>query len=308
MAKKTFEEVACAWKTEKRLYIKKTSYAAYVHLLNKHLLPWFSAQSSLDEKTVQEYVNGKLKEGLGEKTVKDSLIVLKMILRFGWKNGALPQFDYKVIFPTTAEKYRCLPVLQLQDQKKLCFYLLNNPTPRNLGILICMQSGLRIGEVCGLMWQDIDLSAGEIHVRRTVSRIWLSDGDEKQNELHIGTPKTLSSVRDIPLSRNLAAIVRLLKKKKSPTSYVLSDAEIPLEPRYYRDYFRNLLCRLGIPPIRFHALRHTFATRCIESGCDYKTVSVILGHSSLATTMDLYVHPGFAEKKKAIEKMARALG
>ena len=88
--------------------------------------------------------------------------------------------------------------------------------------------------------------------------------------------------------------------------YVVSNAPVPLEPRYYRDYFRRLLTKLNIPPIRFHALRHSFATRCIESKCDYKTVSVILGHSSLATTMDLYVHPGYKEKKLAIERMSKA--
>ena len=102
-------------------------------------------------------------------------------------------------------------------------------------------------------------------------------------------------------------MIRPLRKVMSDDFYVVSNGADPLEPRYYRDYFRKILLQLGIPPIRFHALRHSFATRCIESKCDYKTVSVILGHSSLATTMDLYVHPMYREKKIAIEKMSRGL-
>ena len=102
-------------------------------------------------------------------------------------------------------------------------------------------------------------------------------------------------------------IVQPLRKVMADDFYVISNAVTPLEPRYYRDYFRKLLASLGIPPTRFHALRHSFATRCIESKCDYKTVSVILGHSSLATTMDLYVHPGFEEKKRCVNRMAKSL-
>lgn len=103
-------------------------------------------------------------------------------------------------------------------------------------------------------------------------------------------------------------IVRPLRKVMADDFYIVSNADTPLEPRYYRDYFQKLLSKIGILPTRFHALRHSFATRCIESRCDYKTVSVILGHSSLATTMDLYVHPGQKEKKKVIEKMCKSLG
>ena len=93
----------------------------------------------------------------------------------------------------------------------------------------------------------------------------------------------------------------------NPDCFVITNSEEPLETRYLRDYFNRLMADLGLPAVRFHALRHSFATRCIESRCDYKTVSTILGHASLATTMDLYVHPGFDDKKRVIEKMSRGL-
>ena len=114
-------------------------------------------------------------------------------------------------------------------------------------------------------------------------------------------------MRDIPITRALADIIRPLRRIVNPDFYVISNATEPLEPRYYRDYYRKVLDKLDIPRTRFHALRHSFATRCIESKCDYKTVSAILGHASITTTLDLYVHPGYTEKKKCIDRMARAL-
>ena len=134
-----------------------------------------------------------------------------------------------------------------------------------------------------------------------------SGREQRSYTLSVGTPKTLTSLRDIPISRELMKTIRPLRKVMKDDFFVASNAEAPLESRYYRDYFRKLLGELGIPPVRFHALRHSFATRCIENKCDYKTVSVLLGHASISTTLDLYVHPGYSEKKKCIDRIARRL-
>lgn len=304
----TFTQVATLWKADKRQYVKTSSYAAYLQHLNKHILPCFGSHTSISEKDVQDYVNKMLQQGLALKTVKDSILILKMIHRYGERMGAWPQLNFRIHYPTSAEEPKVLPVLTMSQQLRLIRYLRDNFSFRNLGLLICLHSGLRIGEICGLQWEDLDLTTGEIHVRKTVSRIWICDGEERSYTLSIGTPKTTASVRDIPITRSLAEIIRPLKKIINPAFYVVSNASQPLEPRYYRDYYIKVLRELGIPPIRFHALRHSFATRCIESKCDYKTVSVILGHASITTTLDLYVHPGYMEKKKCIDRMARALG
>ena len=304
----TFKDVAALWKAEKRLYVKRSSYAIYVHLLNRHLLPRFAAHSRFAPEDIQSLVNDHLAAGLSVKTIRDELLVLRMVLRFGASLQAWQPVDCHPRFPTTAGRRRELPLLTMPQQKRLLRYLGDNFSFRNLGLLICLHSGLRIGEVCGLQWKDLDVGAGEIHVRKTVSRLWLRDGDERAYELQIGTPKTPSSVRDIPFTKELAAVIRPLRKVMNPEYFVASNAAAPLEPRYYRDYFHKLLRKLDIPPVRFHAPRHSFATRCIESRCDYKTVSVLLGHSSISTTLDLYVHPGHDEKKKCIERMWKGLG
>ena len=306
----SFTQVASLWKADKRRWVKPSTYAIYVQTLNKHILPFFRNPShgEMSEELIQHFADSLLEQGLSPGSTRDALSILKMILRYGEKLSAWPHLLYDIHFPTTMEQKAEVPVLSAADQRKLLAYLGRNFSFRNLGIYICLYSGLRIGEVCALQWKDLDVAAGVIHVSKTVQRIWLSDGDERCYSLVVGSPKTASSVRDIPICKELMKVIRPLRKVMDGEYYVVSNAPGPLEPRYYRDHFRKTLSACGIPAIRFHALRHSFATRCIESKCDYKTVSVILGHSSLSTTMDLYVHPGFAEKKKAIEKMARTLG
>ena len=305
----TFTQVVGLWKADKRRWVKPSSYAVYVQITNKHILPFFGALQAgdLTEETIQRFADGLLEHGLSLHTVRDTLIILKMILRFGEKLSAWPHILYDVHFPSTVQNPSGIPLLPPGDQKKLLTYLRGNFSFRNLGIQICLYSGLRIGEVCALQWKDLDVAAGVIHVSKTVQRIGFSDGEEREYFLLVGPPKTASSVREIPICKELMRLLRPLRKVMADEFYVVSNAAEPLEPRYYRAYFRRTIEHLGLAPVRFHALRHSFATRCIESKCDYKTVSVILGHSSLATTMDLYVHPGFAEKKKAIEKMAGAM-
>lgn len=303
----TFTQVAALWKADKRQYVKKSSYAAYVQHLNKHILPYFGSRNSFSSDDIQLFANSLIKQGLALNTIKDCILILKMVLRYGERLGVWAHIDCRVHYPATNEEHRSIPVLTRQQQQRLMQYLQDNFSFRNLGLYICIQSGLRIGEICALQWKDIDLATAEIHVSKTVSRVWISDGEEREYSVSVDTPKTASSVRDIPITRELTTILKSLRKVVNPDYYLVSNEPAPLEPRYYRDYFLKILAKLDIPPIRFHALRHSFATRCIESKCDYKTVSVILGHASIATTLDLYVHPGYNEKKKCIDRMAKSL-
>ena len=307
MKHKTFNEVAALWKADKRQYVKKSTYSIYSQLCNSYILPEFGGNPVLNENSIQAFANRLLARGYAIKTVKDTMLVLKMIIRYGEKLGAWPHVEFQLRYPTLAEVPRTIVTLSDKHLNMLLRHLREHISFKNLGVLICLHSGLRIGEVCGLQWKDLDMADGVIRVNKTVQRITICDGPIREDYVAVDVPKTASSVREIPIAREVKEMIRPFKKMMPFDYYVISGGPQPLEPRTYRRYFKHLLGELGIPPIRFHGLRHSFATRCIQSKCDYKTVSVLLGHSSISTTLDLYVHPGYAEKKKCIDRLARAM-
>jgi integrase len=275
-------------------------------LIENHLLPVFGNCQVIEEAQVQTFVLQKLEQGLSQKTIKDMLIVLKMILKFGAKNKWMTYNPFDIQFPTERESHQ-LEVLSRTNQKKIMNYIQDHFTFRNLGVYICLSSGMRIGEICALTWEDIDVNTGIISVRRTIQRIYTVEDGTRKTELVLDTPKTKNSMRDIPISRDLLRILKPIKKVVNNSFYVLTNDAKPTEPRTYRSYYELLMQELEMPKLKFHGLRHSFATRCIESKCDYKTVSVLLGHSNISTTLNLYVHPNMEQKKKAIEQMLKSL-
>ena len=303
---KTINQITEEWKEEKKKYVKKSTYAAYQLLIQNHIKPYFGDLYEVNEEKVQQFVFDKLDAGLREKTIRDIIIVLKMILKFGIKNGYLEYVQIDVKFPSKQDK-KNLDVLSKADQKKFMEHLRNNFTFKNLGIFICLSTGMRIGEICGLRWCDVDTAEGVIKVRHTLQRIYIIEGETRHTELLLDTPKTANSVRDIPMSSELLKMLKSLNKVVNENYYVISNDIKPIEPRTYRNYYKKLCKQLDIPELKFHGLRHSFATRCIESKADYKTVSVLLGHSNISTTLNLYVHPNKEQKKKTIDKMLRSL-
>ena len=306
MKTKTIREIALAWKSDKQRYVKQSTYAAYVLILENHILPSFGECRVLSEQLVQDFVLKKLNSGLSIKTVKDLLVVLKMVMKFGVKNKWTDYCEWDIKYPTT-ENHKDIEVLTVEHHKKILDFIQQNFTFRNLGIYISLTTGLRIGEICGLKWEDIDIASGTISVKRTIERIYIAEGNHKRTELIINTPKTKNALRDIPITKELLTMIKPLKRVMNDNFYVLTNDEKPTEPRTYRNYYHRLMKRLNIPRLKYHGLRHSFATRCIESNCDYKTVSVLLGHSNITTTLNLYVHPNMEQKKRCIAKMLKSL-
>ncbi|MNK63564.1 Transposase [compost metagenome] len=303
---KTFAQIVELWKKDKQLYVKKSSFSAYVLLLENHLLPKFAEVSSIEEEEVQQFVFQKLEQGLSQKSIKDVLIVLKMVMKFGAKYKWIQYTPFDIQYPTVREN-QSIEVLTRTHQKKVMSYIQEHFTFRNLGVYICLCSGMRIGEICALTWEDIDTDNGIINIRKTIQRIYIIEDGKRRTELLLDTPKTKNSIREVPMSRDLLRMLKPFKKIVNPLFFVLTNDAKPTEPRTYRSYYKNLMKQLEIPEIKFHGLRHSFATRCIESKCDYKTVSVLLGHSNISTTLNLYVHPNLEQKKKAIDQMFKAL-
>ena len=303
---KQLVEVIELWKVDKKQYVKKSSYSAYMLLIENHLLPVFGDKYVIEEPDVQGFVFQKLEKGLSHKTIKDILIVLKMVLKFGAKKKLFDYTPFEVQFPTEREKSN-IEVLSRSDQRKIMNHIQEHFTFRNLGVYICLTAGMRIGEICALSWEDIDTDRSVISVNKTIQRIYVIEDGVRRTELILDTPKTKNSIRDIPISKELLKILKPFKKIVNSSYFVLTNDAKPTEPRTYRSYYKNFMSELQMPDLKFHGLRHSFATRCIESNCDYKTVSVLLGHSNISTTLNLYVHPNMEQKKKAIEQMFKGL-
>lgn len=303
---KMIVDIIGLWKEDKKQYVKKSTYSAYMLLIENHILPVFGSQCGIEEDEVQKFVFQKLKEGLGQKSIKDILIVLKMILKFGAKNKFFEYQQIDIKFPTEREKQE-IEVLSKANQRKIMNYIQEHFTFKNLGIYICLSSGIRIGEICALTWKDINTDTGTISIRTTLQRIYVIENENRHTELVLDTPKTKHSIRDIPMTKDLLKMLKPIKKVVNNNFYVLTNDSKPTEPRTYRNYYIKLMKELDIPTLKFHGLRHSFATRCIESNCDYKTVSVILGHSNISTTLNLYVHPNLEQKKKCIDQMSKIL-
>ena len=189
--------------------------------------------------------------------------------------------------------------IQIFDKKHqiaLINHLQTEINHKNFGILLCIHTGLRIGELCALQWKDINFAAKLLSVDKTMIRTYTREDGSK---LHITSPKTRSSMRNVPLNSWIMQYATLLQGEDD--HYILTNKPSYIEPNKYRLYYNKMLKNLELPHLTFHALRHTFATRCIECGCDYKSLSELLGHSNVSITMNIYVHPQMELKRKCVE-------
>lgn len=187
----------------------------------------------------------------------------------------------------------------MTNQIALINHLQTEISYKNFGILLAIHTGIRIGELCALKWSDINFDCQLLHINKTMSRLYTKkDG----SRLVITSPKSKASIRAIPLNKWIMQFAVLLRGE--PDEYIITGREQHIEPNKYRLFYNRVLKELELPHHKFHALRHTFATRCIECGCDYKSLSQLLGHSNVAITMSMYVHPQLELKRKCVELLA----
>lgn len=249
-------------------------------------------------------VGGKSGNGLSAKTVTDVLSLIRNILRFAIRKGK------KVPCDGTAVQIKNSPsqmrIFSKTEQEQLCKYLYDNLTPCNIGILTCLFTGLRIGEICALRWEDFSVKDQTIHVHQTLQRLQSKDTPEHKTKVVITSPKSMCSLRTIPIPDALLEI--LIRYKSVDKGFVLTNSDsIFIEPRTMQNHFKKVLKASGIEKANFHTTRHTFATRCIELGFDVKTLSEILGHATVNITMNRYVHPTLELKRENMEKLSSLL-
>lgn len=309
--KSTFIDVASIWLEKIKKGIKDQSYFKYANIIEKHLKTSSLANISISRLTSEKIAtflkekekSGKLsgQGGLAPSTIKTIIYIIRATIQFAVSTKLCKPLDLTEIKCKDKEK-RQIVVLGKQDQIILEKYLLSRLNIRKLGIIICLYTGLRIGEVCGLMWENIDLKNKQISIVRTVQRIKNMDpSTANKTKLICSTPKSQTSKRVLPLPDFLIPLLSTYKKESD--YFLLSQKKSPMEPRVYEYFFVRLLKKCSINHVKFHVLRHTFATRAIESGMDIKSLSELLGHASVDVTLSIYVHSSIELKRKSIENL-----
>lgn len=305
--------VAARWESTLSGQVKESTFVKYHVTIVNHLLPALGHLSveEMSHEIIETFALRLLRgEGTGGKplaprTVSDILSVLRSILRFARRNGAQVPCDGSSV------RIRRPPVeirvLSRQEQEILRQYLFNNRSPRNIGILLSLFAGLRVGEVCALRWEDIQLEERVLHIRHTMQRIQNLDPMGPRTHVVITAPKSVTSARTIPLPEDLIQIMTELPGPRR--GFFLTGEENHFaEPKVMQDHFARVLARCGIGDANYHALRHTFATRCVELGFDVKSLSELLGHSTVSMTMDRYVHPTMEHKRENMQLLSGLLG
>lgn len=304
----TFEALAGLWLSDIKIKVKESTYTRYYRIVQSYLFPIFKNQllSKIDSGFLKGLTEQLLSEGgikkapLSPKTVSDILCVLKAIFQYG-RNHDYPCPDPgQLRYPQ--KKSKSIKILTEKNRIELERLLLNAEDTTSLGILFTMFTGVRIGELCGLRWEDIDFHNLTVCVSRTIERIAdLNPQTTSRTKIVISEPKTESSIRVIPLPEFLAEY--LLGRRCDPECYLLTGNRKHTEPHQFYIRYQRYLEQHGIENYTFHALRHTFATRCVEIGFDTKSLSEILGHSDINTTLSVYVHPSLQQKKVQMERL-----
>ena len=306
--KVTFQVLAQHWLTDIRIGVKESTFTRYHRYVEKYILPHLGALPvrEIDCFCINRFgetllsVGGMHGAGLSPKTVTDILCVVKSILKFGRLSGyPCPTID-GIRYPQRKQKQ--IQILSGENRALLEKFVLEAQDNTHLGILLSLYTGLRIGELCGLRWGDIDLNDGILSVRRTVERIAdLDPSSPNRTKVIVSEPKTSSSLRVIPLTGFLMEILR--SRAQNGEKYILTGKDTPAEPHTVYMRYRKLMRAYHLEGYSFHALRHTFATRCMEVGFDTKTLSEILGHANISTTLAIYVHPSLEQKRLCMEKL-----
>ena len=307
---KSVEETAGQWLENSRLRLKESSYVKYRNILKNHILPELG-QTELRQLTtdhVSAFIQQKLTEGrrdgkggLSVRTVRDILSVLRNTCSYAKQHDIDVPCHFELLkFRRSEEETR---VLDRRESAVLERFLMKDDNPVKTGILMSMYMGLRLGEVCALKKESILYKEEILQIRFTMQRIQAPDREEKRTKIIVTEPKTGNAIRDIPIPAPMLGRLWTLDHMPGEAYILTGRPDKFIEPRSLENIFKRYLRECGLPEINYHALRHTFATRCIESGFDVKSLSEILGHGSVNITLNRYVHSSIEQKRKNMGKL-----
>ncbi len=345
-----FGTLAENWFGHIRPLTKESTYRKYWNLWNSYIRPELGemrfaeiTQDVLEACCKAMLVSGGQEgTGLSAKTVSDALSLIRNIFRY-YAGRKLPvPCDTRTVMVKQSTKE--MRILSMKEQQALCSYIYMDLSIRNVGVLLCLFTGIRVGEVCALRWEDISFPDKTVHIHRTMQRIQVDCGGGSRDTDHAGsgerrdtdhagsgerrdtgntgsrerrakeprtkiivtTPKSKCSIRTIPIPDELLQIIESVRGAAS--GYFLTGSEKRwVEPRTMQNHFKKLLKCCAIEDANYHALRHTFATRCVELGFDVKSLSEILGHASVNITMNRYVHPSMQLKQANMQRLSEMM-
>lgn len=292
---KTIGELFAEWYQSIQHRVKESTAANYRMKAEKHVLPAFSTVpvSKMSASAIYAFVSEKQSCGLSNRYISDIIIMMKTFFKYAARTYHFLNPMEGITLPKLQKTE--IELLDEQQQVDLQQYITENPNHTTLGVALSMSMGIRIGELCALQWEDINLEKRILTIRKTIQRIQTPDGMTK-TKLIIAEPKSESSKRKIPIPECVFSILKQFKGKRD--DYVISDSEKPIEPRTMQYRFASILKNAKLPSIHFHALRHMFASNCVKLGFDIKTLSEILGHSKVEITLNKYVHTSFEQKQR----------
>lgn len=308
----TFEGISSEWLLSLKPQIKASSVAKYTNILKSYLNPHFGDESIcvIARGDVMLYsrellTSGGVKSnGLAPKTVNSIISVMKGIFEYAEREKYLKVADIRDI--SVKQPQKPMRILSMSEQQRLSRCLCDDPTPCHLGILLCLYTGLRIGEICAMKWEDICIDERYLYVHQSMQRIQTNDSTKGKTEVVILPPKSDCSIRHIPIPHEILQL--LLPAQKQGDAFLLTGmVHSFIEPRCMENHFKAIAKECDIQDVTFHALRHTFATRCVELGFDIKSLSEILGHASVNITLNRYVHPSMELKQKNMDMLSDLL-
>lgn len=339
-----FAEYCDSWFFANSTRLKPSSCAKYQANIKNHIKPYFGSGpvSAVTAERIDEFTGILLYEKeLSAKTVRDILVLLHSILLYTERRTGRDISDLEIIYPK--KKRKQIRILNEQEEKSLLVHLANQMDLYKFGIYAALRTGLRIGELCALRWRDISIDTGTISISHTVQRIRrlvesgnpagekaaaessapLQEGrtvqsdlpqgagsqtgkNSRKTEVVLGTPKSDSSCRTIPLMPDMAALCRRFYCG-GPDAFILTGTLQCMEPRKLQRHLKTCMEECGLSDVHFHTLRHTFATRCVEVGFDVKTLSEILGHANINITLNQYVHPDMKRKRENMSRLKNVI-
>ena len=303
--RKDFGYFCDEWLTLSRNRVKESTYVKYHNTVNGHLKPDLGCYlpQNLNTILVEEFSNALLLDGLSPKTVKDVLVVMKAVLKHCRRQIGAGFPDIEVIYPKESKKD--MRVLSIEEQKRFVEYLMTDMDEAKFGVLLALLTGLRIGEICALKWSDISIEERVIRISLTMQRLQtLDDSSEAKTKVTVGEAKSQTSKRVIPLNDSAVALCERMRVCNGNAYVLTGDSCRFLEPRVLQYRLAKYTDACGLKDVHFHALRHTFATRCVEVGFEIKSLSEILGHASAKVTLDRYVHSSMDLKRANMDKLS----